>query len=288
MPFNKRGLNKIYGSGGSNPPPTQTLWKDALDVNIASQSVAVQNDIPVGQLTGIETFYTTMIDEGFIPTNPASGNGKFNLLLPMFGVNEIDAAMIAAIGGNATNNNFANGDRNNGAIVGDGVSFIDSNVIHNDPEFSVAYNLVSKDTSGLNVLYGTQRTGSGGVSDRYMSFVDGSGRIVGEGYPNFTANASVANSTSGLYIVTNLNNASGDSLITYKDKTEIASRSNVNNFLPSDQTIYFYGLHRGDGNVSLISNSTINLFAIFNEELTQAEIDTITDAFSALLTSFGR
>lgn len=288
MPRGKRSKFYALGSGGT----TQTAWTTDLIARIATAGETA--NVPQSQIDAADTAYQSLIDAGYIPASPASGNGDFALILPFFGTTNIGPAVLAMVGNDVTNNGAVSGDRAaNGDMVGDGTfSFstdFDISSLTN-PEYTAIYVMSAANFTQNNGIIGVQYTGSSGSDDRhYYELATALGGINRMG--GYTTSNYGNSPHEGTWVITteDLVTATDATLIAWQNKVERVNETGARNFVNGypDQGMELMGIKLQSFTAGR-SLSTFSMFAILNRAISNAEADELTDIFNTLMTAFGR
>lgn len=246
------------------------------------------SNVPAYQIDGMRNWYNILMVWELLNSTPsdhaANGNRYIEAFHPFLG-SSITEAMVAAVGANATNFGFVNGNRlANGAIQGDGVSHIDTNVIP-------AVAIPDKTSAALGYYAMTPIAANnvemGAASGGHFSIYVFGGALYGEAYSqadSVRASSDGNGDRTGVLIAARTS-ATELNLYRKAELLDTASGEPIGDLPTSPIAVFGRGANTG---ANFKSISTIGCSYIFRRSINQSQVSIFTDATQALMDVFGR
>lgn len=267
----------------------ETAWTTDLKSRLATAGLTAS--VSADQLTAMDAFYASMIDEGLIPATPAEGTGAFQCFHPFLGTSSIAAALIAGIGNDATNAGLLDADRDaNGSLTGDGSSGLNLDFAPSD--INVPFGFFFYSPSNLSVLnhatIGSLDTVSGDVV-RWLT------RNSNEHWSNTPSGRSIINSVSSANISSAnfyLTTDDGTTSYIYLDGNSTAETVTfgANPALEYPTINFAYMKRSADATNEAMNGTKLSCAGVLKRHVTGTEAAAIGNAIIALMsaTGFGR
>jgi len=280
-----------FHSGSSYEAP---LWTN----NLLSRAEAASIVLSTSQVNFSDIAYHSLIDAGYLPESPTSGNGDFALILPLYGTSSIADAVLAMVGTDAVNNGFTDGDRDvNGSLLADGTSSLATDFVISDltnPEYTVIFMIDNCVTGTQGTFWGADNI-AGTWNHRLYTFFGSTKNVLTVGYQNssYTALSDNASAADGTWVFVHENNyPTNASRLVVKDNITLTSNSSTS---AGDSSVYpdlpleIFGMKESDGSVSDYTfNLTLKMFAVLNRAVDETEAVALTNIFTTMMTDFGR